>query len=83
MDHNQNLISYGGGQDTSASQIGGLSWVFWEMARNLSEPTDRQKNGQGWSDEPMDPCVEGKIVFQASDRQMDGRTTQKHNTSGA
>ena len=85
-----NLISSEGGQDTSGCTISGHSLhAFSEKCTqtypdgNTGGRTGSSKNYHGWSDGPTDPYTGGNRVYQASDGRTDGRTTRKHNASGA
>ena len=89
-DCDHNLISSEGGHDTSACKISGRSLHAFSSQcpeTSLDWRTDRRTDGHavkrsrlvGWTNGPMYRWKEGIWGFE----RMDGRTTGKHNASGA
>ena len=87
-ERDHNLITSEGGQDTLAlaCKISGHSVHAFSRKCLVTYPDgqmDRPQNGHGWSDEPTDPCIGGKSVFQVSDGRMDGWRDNLCNASSA
>ena len=69
-DHDHNLVSSEGAQDTSTCKISDHSLHAFSGKCPETSPDGRTdmcmpQNGHGWSDGPMDPCTGEKRLFQA------------------
>ena len=92
-DHDHNLISSEGGQDTSACKISSHYLIAFprKPLRTDGRRTDGRTDGQatkrsrlvGWTDGPMYRREEGISGFGRTGGRTGGRTTRTHNASGA